>query len=88
MAGPAPTLGLLAVLVVCGKGGQDSLPGGLLCPPLLGALPTIIPNSHSHSALSNPRYPILKERLALLCSALLCQGWPSKTTAKLPSQVQ
>lgn len=34
-----------------------------------GARPHIMPNSHSHSALSNPRYPTLRVQLAFLCFA-------------------
>lgn len=35
-----------------------------LGPPPHGAHPNILPNSHPHSALSNPRYPSLREQLA------------------------
>lgn len=76
MAGLGPTLGLLAALVVCGKDGHDSLPGGSRCPPappssLHGPFPKIMPNSHSHQSLT-AGIP-LREQLASLCSALTQQ---------------
>lgn len=63
MAGPVPTLGLLAALVVCGKVDMTPFLGAFyahLGPSPHGARPHIMPNSHSHSALSNPRYPTLR----------------------------
>lgn len=64
MAGPVPTLGLLvptlgllAALLVCGKGGHDPLPGGSLCLPASptphGPLLKVMPNSHSHLGLTS-----------------------------------
>lgn len=68
MAGPVPTLRLLAALVVCGKDDMTPFLRAIYA-HLSHCLPNIIPNSHPHSALSNPRHPTLREQLAFLCSA-------------------